>query len=72
MTIGELVATVQTMDPDHDVFVALFKADGTRETFDIEAVRDHHAEAQLDIYEDEEASAKNGNGADQLIDKLSP
>jgi hypothetical protein len=63
MTIGELVATVQTMDPDHDVFVALLTVDGTRETFDIEAVRDHHADAQLEISEAAEASATHGNGA---------
>jgi hypothetical protein len=29
--------------------------------FDLEAVQDHHGDAQLDIYEDEEASAKHGN-----------
>jgi hypothetical protein len=31
--------------------------------FDLEAVQDHHGDAQLAIYEDEEASAKHGNGA---------
>jgi hypothetical protein len=61
MTIGELVATVQTMDPEKDVFVALFKTDGTGEVFDIDAVHDHHGDAQLDI--SEEAFAEEGNGA---------
>jgi hypothetical protein len=61
MTIGELVATVQSMDPAKDIFVALFKADGTGEVFDIDAVHDHHGDAQLDI--SEEAFAQEGNGA---------
>ncbi|HEX9871552.1 MAG TPA: hypothetical protein VGC99_23710 [Candidatus Tectomicrobia bacterium] len=61
MTIGELVATVQTMDPEKDIYVALFKADGTGEVFDIDAVHDHHGDAQLDI--SEEAFAEEGNGA---------
>jgi hypothetical protein len=63
MTIGELVATVQTMDPDNDIFVAVFKSDGTSEVFDIEAVRDNNGHAQLDISEEEEASESDGNGA---------
>lgn len=61
MTIGELVATVQTMDPGKDIFVALFKADGTGDIFDIDAVHDHHGDAQLDI--SEEAFVEEGNGA---------
>ena len=71
MTIGELIATVQTMDPDHDVFVALFKPDGTGELFDIEAVQDHHGDAQLDIYvEAEDFDEDNGNGAVSQEDKV--
>jgi hypothetical protein len=62
MTIGELVATVQTMDPDHDVFVAFFQPDGRGEVFDIAAVQDHHGDAQLDIYEEEAASDAEVNG----------
>jgi len=62
MTIGELVATVQTMDPDKEIFVALFKANGTAEVFDVDAVQDHHGDAQLDISE-EQASEVDGNGA---------
>ena len=61
MTIGELVATVQTMDPEKDIFVALYKADGTGDVYDIEAVHDHHGDAQLDI--SDEAFAEEGNGA---------
>jgi hypothetical protein len=61
MTIHELVTTLNTMDPDHDVFVALCKTDDTGGLFDIEAVHDHHDHAQLDIYE-EEASDAEGDG----------
>lgn len=62
MTIGELVATVQTMDPNNDVFVAFFTPDGTGEVFDIEAVQDNDGDAQLDIYEEED-SDEEVNGA---------
>jgi hypothetical protein len=58
MTIHELVTTLNTMDPDHDVFVALCKTNGTGELFDIEAVHDHHDHTQLDIYEEEAADAE--------------
>jgi hypothetical protein len=49
MTIGELVVTVQAMDPSHDAFVALFTPDSTAEVFEIAAVQDPHRDAQLDI-----------------------
>lgn len=64
MTIGELMATLRTMDPDHEVVVALFTPDGTGEVFDIEAVQAHDGDAQLDIYaEDEGFDEDEGNGA---------
>jgi hypothetical protein len=66
MTIGELIATVQTMDPDHDVFVALFKPAGTGEVFDIEAVQDNNGHAQLDIYEEQAASDAEVDGPGML------
>jgi hypothetical protein len=53
MTIHELVILLNTLEPDKDVFVALFKTDGTGEIFDIEAVHDHSGHAQLDMYEEE-------------------
>ena len=53
MTIHELVILLNTLEPDKDVFVALFKTDGTGEIFDIEAVHDHNGHAQLEIYEEE-------------------
>ena len=53
MTIHELVTVLNTLEPDKDVFVALFKTDGTGELFDIEAVHDNNGHAQLDIYEEE-------------------
>jgi hypothetical protein len=64
MTIGELMASVQTMDPDHEIFVALFMSDGTSEVFDIEAIRDNHGHAQLDISAAEAGfDEAGGNGA---------
>ena len=62
MTIHELVTVLNTMEPEKDVFVALFKTDDTGEIFDIEAVRDNNSHAQLDIYEEEETSEEEGNG----------
>ncbi len=53
MTIHELVTVLNTLEPDKDVCVALFKTDGTGELFDIEAVHDDSGHAQLDIYEEE-------------------
>jgi hypothetical protein len=61
MTIGEFLATMQTMDPDHDIFVALFRADGTSEVFDIDAIRDNQGHVQLDIAEED--AEGEGNGA---------
>jgi hypothetical protein len=64
MTIRELAAILQTMDSSHDAFVALFNPDGSAEVFEIDAVQDHHGDAQLDIYAEEEASdEEDGNGA---------
>jgi hypothetical protein len=64
MKIHELQAILATMDPDNDVFAAFFKADGTDEVFDIEAVQDNSGHAQLDIYEEGEApGGEDGNGA---------
>lgn len=73
MTIGELIATVRTMDPDNDVFVAFFKPDGTGEVFDIEAVQDSHGDARLDIYAGAEVSdEESGNGAVRHEDAEGP
>jgi hypothetical protein len=63
MTIHELVTLLQTMEPDKEVFVALFTTDGTGKIFDIEAVHDNDGHAQLDIYEEEESDGGTGNGA---------
>jgi hypothetical protein len=64
MTIGELMAMIQTMDPHHEVFVALFTPDGTVEAFEIAAVQDDQGDAQLDIYMAAEAfDGEEGNGA---------
>src|ERR671923_1275699 len=64
MTIHELVTLLQTMAPEKQVLVALFKTDGTGEIFDVEAVHDHDGHAQLHVYEDAEAfDAEDGNGS---------
>jgi hypothetical protein len=63
MTIGELMAMIQTMDPNHEAYVAFFAPNGTVEEFDIDAVQDDQGDAQLDIYAAEEAFHKEeGNG----------
>jgi hypothetical protein len=69
MTIGELVETVQPMDPTKDIFVALFKADGTDDVFDIAAIQDNQGDAQLDIAE-EEAFDVEGDGPGMLEDAI--
>jgi hypothetical protein len=72
MTIRELMATVQTMNQGHEIFVALFKSDGMSEVFDIEAIRDNHGHAQLDIYAEEEVfDEEDGNGAVSREDAVS-
>jgi hypothetical protein len=63
MTIHELVTVLNTMKPEHDLFVVLHVED-TAELFDIEGVREHHGHAELEIYAEEEApDAVPGNGA---------
>jgi hypothetical protein len=63
MTIHELVTVLNTMEPEHDLFVALHVED-TAELFDIESVREHHGHAELEIYAEEDAiDAEPGNGA---------
>jgi hypothetical protein len=72
MTIGELMVMLQTMDPNHEAFVALFTPDGTVEEFDIDTVQDDQGDAQLDIYTAEEAfDEEEGNGAVRREDTVS-
>jgi len=42
-----------TMNPEAEVFVALFNANGIGDTFDIEEVTDNNGHAQIEIYEEE-------------------
>ena len=56
MTIRQLKAILETMDPDGDAFVALFKADGSSDTFAIEDVTDKNGDAQIEIYDEEPAA----------------
>jgi len=57
MKITELMDILQTMDPDGEVFVHLFKARNIEESFAVDAVRDYNGHAQLEIYEDDEVRA---------------
>jgi hypothetical protein len=56
MKIRALTLLLGTMDPEAEVSVALFKADGTAETFDIEDVSDNNGKAQIEIAEEEPAA----------------
>jgi hypothetical protein len=51
MTIQELIDALETMAPDGDACVVLFKADGTSAQFDIDDVVDFDGNAQLDMNE---------------------
>ena len=63
MTIHELCVALQALEPEHEVFVALYVED-TAELFDIEGVRAQQGHAELEIYTAEEAAAAaQGNGA---------
>jgi hypothetical protein len=53
MTIQELIDTLALFNPAQNVFVALFKNDGTSEIFEIEEVGDNDGNVQLEIYEEE-------------------
>jgi hypothetical protein len=55
MKVRDLVNILSMMTPDADAFVALFNADGTSETFDIEDVTDNNGNAQIEIYDEEPA-----------------
>ena len=52
MTIRQLIGALETMDPERDAFVVLFKADGTSEQFDIDDVVDYNGNAQVEINEE--------------------
>jgi hypothetical protein len=53
MTIQELINILERFDPAKDVFIALFKIDGTSEIFEIEEIAENNGSAQLEIYEQE-------------------
>jgi hypothetical protein len=48
------------MDPENEAFVALFKVDGTGEAFEIQEVSNSDGDAQLEIYEEDEAAEDEG------------
>ena len=63
MTIHELCVALQALEPEDEVFVALYVEDAA-ELFDIEGVRAHQGHAALEIYAEEEAADEaDGNGA---------
>ena len=47
MKIRQLMDILSVRDPDADVFVAFFYANGTSETFDIEEVTDNNGHGGL-------------------------
>jgi hypothetical protein len=53
MKILQLMDILAMMNPEADVFVALFNANGIGDTFDIEEVTDNNGHAQIEIYEEE-------------------
>ena len=53
MKIRQLMDILAKMTPDAEVFVALFNADGTGDTFDIENITENNGDAQIEIYEEE-------------------
>jgi hypothetical protein len=52
MTIQELINILERFDPVQDVFIALFKNDGTSEIFEIEEIGENNRNVQLEIYEE--------------------
>ena len=56
MKIRQLMDILGRMNPEANVFVALFNADGTGDTFDIEDVTDNNGQAQIEIYDEEPAA----------------
>ena len=52
MTVRELIGALETLDPDREAFVVLFKIDGTSEQFDIDDVVDYNGNAQLELNEE--------------------
>ena len=53
MKVRELINLLAVMDPEDNACVALFKTDGTSETFDVEEISDTDGTVQLEIYEAE-------------------
>jgi hypothetical protein len=56
MKIRQMLKILETMNPDAEVLVAFFYADGTSEIFDVEDVTENHGNAHIEIYEEEPAA----------------
>lgn len=52
MLVRELMNVLTAVDPDSDVFVALFTAEGTREVFDIDDVTEANGTVFIEINEE--------------------
>jgi hypothetical protein len=51
MTIHERIEVLETKEPGREAFVVLFRAAGTAQPFDIDAVVDDNGNAQIDMSE---------------------
>ena len=51
MTIHERIEVLETKEPGREAFVVLFRAAGTTQPFDIDAVVDDNGNAQIDMSE---------------------
>ena len=60
MMVRELRAALASMEANSEVQVVLFKNDGTCEVFDLEEVLSNNGNAQLEIYEAEDAPNSGG------------
>ena len=52
MTVREFTRALATMAPDRDIFVVLFKVDGTSAPFHIDRVDANNGHTQIEINED--------------------
>lgn len=60
MTIHERIEVLETKEPGREAFVVLFRAAGTAQPFDIDAVVDDNGNAQIDM------SERHGEGTSGL------
>jgi hypothetical protein len=49
--VREFIDVLRTMDPEGGIFVVLVNADGTSELFDVQEIRAHQGNAQIEVHE---------------------